>query len=267
MTMASSYVPDELPGGLEREIERLDVQVDLSWRKERSALERAGIADSRSLLEVGCGPGHVTRRLLDAAPHAVITAIDISSELLSRVPPSPRLRLHARSIYDLQSRNEFDFCVARFVLQHLESPPAALERILDVLVPGGTVALIEADAQMLALSEPYSPALSRIYGRAEALQMSRGGNRMLGRRLYRLLTEAGFIDVRHDAVIYHSDEIGLEPFAAQMTPDRLVPALRAGLITHEEMESVRAHHRAFFASAGSFVMMVGFIATGRKPPG
>jgi SAM-dependent methyltransferase len=261
---ASSYVPDELPGGLDRELDRLAIQLDLSWDEEVRILLRAGAASARKLLEVGCGPGFVTQRLLEVAPNATITAIDVRPELLARVPASERICLREQSLYDLDATGEFDFAVARLVLQHLDAPQVAVERMFDALAPGGVLVVIDVDAQMMMLSEPFARELVPIYARAERLQASRGGNRFVGRRLYRLLKDAGFDTVTHEAFIYHSDQRGLAAFEAQMSPDRLVAAARAGLITDAELRCVEEHHRRFFSSPDSFVLMAGFAATGRK---
>lgn len=260
----SSYIPEELPGGIEAEVERLAVQAALSRQEELRILQRAGIAEARAVLEVGCGPGLWTRQLLAWAPTATITAIDVRPELLARIDAAPRIRVREQSVFDLEPEAEFDFCVVRLVLQHLHAPGEALSKIFGALRPGGVVVVIDVDAQMMALSEPFARELVGIYAKAERLQVSRGGDRFIGRRLYRLLSAAGFSDVRHEAFVYHSDEHGLAPFAAQMSPARLVPALEAGMITPGEMAAVEEQHRRFFSSPESFVMMLGFAATGTR---
>jgi 2-polyprenyl-3-methyl-5-hydroxy-6-metoxy-1,4-benzoquinol methylase len=95
-------------------------------------LARAG--RPASVLEVGCGEGHVTARLARRFPDARVIGRDVSPEvvaLASRLHPG--LRFEARSIYEPGDGDErWDLVVACEVLEHLDDPDRALDAIARV---------------------------------------------------------------------------------------------------------------------------------------
>ncbi|MCC7235733.1 MAG: class I SAM-dependent methyltransferase [Bryobacterales bacterium] len=107
--------------------------------------------EAEALLDIGCGAGNYTLRLLDALPrlHSV-TAVDLSQPMLDRA----RLRvLAARAgiaweelrgdIRELDlGRGRFDFAVAAAVLHHLRGEGEwrmVFRKIHDALKPGGAL--------------------------------------------------------------------------------------------------------------------------------
>ena len=81
-----------------------------------------------------------------------------------------------------------------FVLEHLPRPVEALEALKAVLKPGGTITVIEGDHGS-AYFHPDSAAAREAIRCQVELQRAAGGNAMIGRELYPLLTAAGFRDV------------------------------------------------------------------------
>jgi hypothetical protein len=94
--------------------------------------------------------------------------------------------------------------------------------------------------------------------------MDRGGNKLIGRHLWRILQAAGFTDVNLDSFVYHSDELGIEPFLPQVDPERLRRALHHKQITLEEYALVVALHKKFMDAPDRYLMMCGFIGSGKK---
>jgi FkbM family methyltransferase len=95
----------------------------------------------RTVLEIGCGYGRITRRLAEAFPEAQITAVDISPDQLRNARAHcadflDRISFHE---YDIQSQeplpgDSFDTAIAVVTLQH--HPPdyvhSVVERLLHV---------------------------------------------------------------------------------------------------------------------------------------
>ena len=269
---AGSYRPEETKGGLEAEIERLRVQVELSWNEEKHQLIQLGLENGMSVLELGSGPGFLTERLLSLLPSSPITAVEINPELLAIATerltggPAWRLQLVEGSIFELDlPQNTYDFVIARFVFQHLENPVQAAKEALRLLRPGGLLVVVDVDTALWGITEPYFPQLYPIYQKAERLQPSRGGNRLIGRQLWRILKTAGFETPRLEVYAYHSDELGIKAFDSQMSPNRLLPALHAGLISAQEFEMVEAAYCKFLESPNAYVLMLGLMAHSTKP--
>ena len=89
-----------------------------------------------SILEVGCGEGHVTERLLESTT-ADIQATDLSESLVKeaalRLGNQSRLDISQLNIYDLEGEQyHSDVVVCCEVLEHLERPGEGLRLLAQV---------------------------------------------------------------------------------------------------------------------------------------
>ncbi len=89
------------------------------------------------VLEVGCGPGYSTKRIMEVLPKDTnILASDIEVENLQDAKKliGDKVSLSKESIYNLQIEdNSIDLLFALEVLEHLEDPEKALEEIKRVI--------------------------------------------------------------------------------------------------------------------------------------
>ncbi len=226
---------------LAQEAQRLQAQMALTWAAEAERLCSWGISESRALLELGSGPGCVTRELLAIAPQAHITALEIyprmcamAHDLLADMPPrwqSVNTSIMATSLPD----ESHDFALARYLFQHLSKPVEAAREVARVLKPGSPFVIIDIDEAWSILLDPPMPG-EREQRLVDAVQQAlQGGNRYVGRKLPRIMQSAGFRVAHFETVILHSDMIGYEPFLAALAPlsgtanDARAEALRAFL--------------------------------------
>ena len=100
----------------------------------------------RKVVEVGCGIGNFTERLLD---RDLVVAIDIERECVERL--KERYRNHSNLIaiagdaaHALREAARFhpDSCVCLNVLEHIEDDLEALQAMGSAIVPGGVVVLL-----------------------------------------------------------------------------------------------------------------------------
>ncbi|HTY52691.1 MAG TPA: methyltransferase domain-containing protein [Methanomicrobiales archaeon] len=154
------------------------------------------------VLEAGCGIGAQTVILAKGSPGARITSVDLSGSSLAvaaeRVEASGARNVEFRQADILAlpfDEGCFDHVFVCFVLEHLPDPARALASLHRVLAPGGTITVIEGDHGS-AFFHPDSGAARRAIACLVALQREAGGNALIGRELYPLLTGAGFRDVR-----------------------------------------------------------------------
>lgn len=84
----------------------------------------------RSVLEVGCGEGHVTARLADRLPNARVLGVDFSRAIVDEACEyHPALEFRVCSIYDAPSLGRWSLVVACEVFEHLDDPARALDAV------------------------------------------------------------------------------------------------------------------------------------------
>jgi SAM-dependent methyltransferase len=154
------------------------------------------------VLEAGCGIGAQTVILAAGSPRAAFTSLDVSARSLAeakrRVQEAgfTNVTFRQADIFDLPfPPGRFDHAFVCFVLEHLRNPGAALQALMRVLKPGGSVTVIEGDHGS-AYFHPDSERARHAIQCLIELQQRSGGDPLIGRRLFPLLVQAGFRDVR-----------------------------------------------------------------------
>ena len=165
-----------------------------------------GFPAGSAVLEVGCGVGAQTVSIAERSPGASLTAVDLSATSLAaarkrtRDAGLPDIAFARADVYALPhpagplAAATFDHVFVCFLLEHLPRPAEALRRLGLMLKPGGTITVIEGDHGS-AYFHPDSSAARDAIACQVALQRNAGGDALIGRRLYPLLTEAGYEDV------------------------------------------------------------------------
>lgn len=159
-------------------------------------------ARGRRVLEVGCGTGAQTVHLAANSPEADMVSVDISSVSLEQARHKVEAAGHRNvtfqraDLFDLPFADaSFDDLFVCFVLEHLAEPERALAAVRRVLRPGGSITVIEGDHGSW-YCHPQSEAASRAVQCLIEIQARLGGDSLIGRRIYPLLVDAGFADVR-----------------------------------------------------------------------
>ncbi|HEY8775537.1 MAG TPA: methyltransferase domain-containing protein [Gaiellaceae bacterium] len=194
---------------VEAELARLEAQAAIIWPKEAEVLRRQGLPVDARVLEVGCGPGFVTERLLRLVSEGSVTAIDNDPEMVTlarrRLGGFDPVEVLEASVLESGFEDAtFDAATARLVFQHLPDPEAALAELHRVLRPGARLFITDGDGGWGLLMDPEPPHLDEVAAAFERLRGERGGDLKIGRKLPRLLAEAGFADLALDVVAIHS---------------------------------------------------------------
>jgi trans-aconitate 2-methyltransferase len=120
----------------------------LGYADERSRpfvelISRVDLADPRRIVDLGCGPGHLTPVLRRRWPTAAIEGVDSSPEMIARAVAAntdPDVSYVEADLRDWKPTNPVDLVVSNAAFQwvpgHLEVSP----RLADQVAPGGVLA-------------------------------------------------------------------------------------------------------------------------------
>jgi SAM-dependent methyltransferase len=202
---AKSYVH----GYSDRETQRLHDQAGSV--RELFHHDTAYASGSR-VLEVGCGVGAQTVTLARNSPTATFISFDISRESLRKAQALVRqstarnVRFHRANLFAAPFRPAtFDHLFVCHVVEHLGDPVAALVCLRELLRNDGSVTVIEGDHGSCYF-HPESEESLRAWNCLIEVQARLGGNSLVGRELYPLLTMAGFRDVQVSPRMVYADE-------------------------------------------------------------
>ena len=163
------------------------------------------------VLEAACGVGAQTTILAKNSPGAEFVSIDISPDSLVKA----KLRVSHEGITNVTflqgdvfhlpyGPETFDHIFVCFLLEHLPDPLLSLKCMKEILRPGGTITFIEGDHGS-ALFFPDSMDAHKVIDCLVHLQREMGGNALIGRELWHLMTDAGFTKVAVSPRIVYAD--------------------------------------------------------------
>jgi len=163
-------------------------------------------------------------------------------------------------------RAAFDLATSRLVLVNVPQPEQIVAEAAALVRPGGWVAFHEAD-YVSHVCDPPSGAWSTLVELLQTYSARNGIDPLIGRKLPRLLREAGLIDVRVNPLIHvyppgHGRRSLLLDFSENLS-ERLV-AQR--LVGEPELAGLKADLSRHLADPNTLVVShLYFQAWGRKP--
>lgn len=154
------------------------------------------------VLEAGCGVGAQTKTIAPKNPNCQFISIDISVESVAQARRMANensiknVNFQEANIFELPFEDEyFDHIFVCFVLEHLPNPKTALKELKRVLKPKGTIMCIEGDHGSTYFY-PDSEAAQKAVQSQVLLQQKNGGDANIGRKLFPLLNQAGFEQIK-----------------------------------------------------------------------
>ena len=109
---------------------------DERTRPVRDLLAAVPATEIRRAVDIGCGPGNSTEVLAAAFPHAAITGVDRSPDMIDAARRRlPQFRFEAADIAAWDDPGPWDAMLANAALQWVPDHAALLPRLLAKLAP------------------------------------------------------------------------------------------------------------------------------------
>jgi ubiquinone/menaquinone biosynthesis C-methylase UbiE len=245
--------------------------------EEAAAFLLPDLRPGMRLLDVGCGPGSITRGLAERLAPGQVIGLDLSRETLAaaREEAAARglgnLQYEEGSVYQLPFPDgSFDVVYAHQVLQHLREPAAALREMLRVLRSGGLVAIRDVDWDTVAYW-PADPWIDRFIETHFKTWYRNGGEPRMGRRLRALFNAAAVSDLRITADVWCYATPAETVAWGDSYAERLLTspmggrAVEYGFASRSDLEAMAGAFRAWAVHPDAFWAFTQIAALARKP--
>ena len=100
-------------------------------------LARIDATDPATVVDLGCGPGTLTRLLAERWPAAHVHGVDSSAPMVARAEPGERLSFEVADLRDWRAREPVDVLVSNATLQWVPGHLELLPRLVGQVAPGG----------------------------------------------------------------------------------------------------------------------------------
>jgi len=228
------------------------------------------------LLDVGCGPGSITRGFAERLAPGQVIGLDLAGDILAaaRQDAAARglanLQYEEGSVYQLPFPDaSFDVVFAHQVLQHLREPGAALRELLRVVRSGGLVAVRDVDWGT-ASYWPADPWIDRFVEVHLKTFYRNGGEPRIGRQLRGLFNAADVTDLQITSSVWcyatpsETVEWGESYAERLLTSPMGERAVEYGFASRSDLEAMAAAFRAWAVHPDAFWAFIHVAALARK---
>lgn len=126
-----------------------DPQTYLAYADERSRpfgelVARIRVDDARRVVDLGCGPGHLSHVLRARWPRATVVGVDASAQMVAQAradDDDPRTRYELADLRTWRAVDPVDVLVTNAALQWVPGHLDLLPALQDAVGPGGALAL------------------------------------------------------------------------------------------------------------------------------
>lgn len=251
------------------EINRFQKMTEQDSFTIKKVLNNIDIPMYGSILDVGCGPGFVSKMISDLQPKAYVYGIDLEQRYVDFGNDflSDKMKLHfiQGNCNNLDFKNDsFDVTFSRYVFEHLDFPKVALNEMIRVTKPGGYICVVDWDCGF-NIYHP-KPLFMDKYDKCEQLfKLKYGGDRYFGRKIYKMFKGLNLKNVKviidSEVVDDKSREFFLECHKYFGHDEH--PFVTEGLMTNEEINSYYSDLEKIIMNDDSFISYSKIVVIGR----
>ena len=253
---------------------RLQQQAEELAEESAQFFDRIGLAPGSCVVEIGCGPQGCLELLSNrVGPLGSVVGVELSDHAVQLA----RSFLSERRLDNVEvrqgnaaetglPRESFDLATARLVLVNIPEPEKIVSEMAALVTPGGVVALHEAD-WIAHVCDPPLPAWDRLRQVLDHYAEAKGMDLYVGRRIPRLLRNAGLIEVQVNPLIHiYGPDHTRRPIFLDFVNNLRDRIVAEGLISQGEFAESIASVERHLSEPETLVVSHLFIqAWGRKP--
>jgi ubiquinone/menaquinone biosynthesis C-methylase UbiE len=253
---------------------RLQQQAQELAEESGRLFDQIGLAAGSRVVEIGCGPQGCLELLSNrVGPMGSVVGVELSDDAVQRAQSF----LSERRLDNVEvrqgnaaetglPRESFDLATARLVLVNIPEPEKIVAEMATLVRPGGVVALHEAD-WIAHVCDPPLPAWDKLRQVLDNYAEAKGMDLYVGRRIPRLLRNAGLIEVQANPLIHiYGPEHTRRPIFLNFVNNLRDRIVAEGLISQEEFAESVASVERHLGEPETLVLSHLFIqAWGRKP--
>ena len=247
-----------LLGDSPAEIRHLVEQADVYAYEANELFELIGVAANSTAIDVGCGVMGVLHLIAErVGPDGRVVGLDREAEMVEFGRKLAEQRGLAVEFIEADAtatglpHRAFDLVHARTLLLNVQNPEQILTEMVRIARPGGVVAVQEPDASAWNCDPPH-PVFDILRRAILSAYRRTGKDFSIGRRIARMLKDAGLLDVhvRATARVTHAGEY-YQTFLLTVAGLVREVIVKAGELTADEFESYTAALRAHLEAPGT----------------
>lgn len=194
---------------------RLQTQAEEFSSSTEESMMKLGIKPDMKVVDIGCGTGSVSFMIspmvgdlgqvvgVDSNQYAINYCNEIAR---SQGIKNAKFIISDATSLDFESHT-FDVSYSRFLFQHVKDASQALREMVRVTKPGGVVMVEDCDL-FTWLLYPKNESVSKLWHWYESIQLERGTDPEIGRKLYAMFLDEGLkpsVDVYSKSVYLSRD--------------------------------------------------------------
>lgn len=221
-------------------------------------LEKLPIKPADHILDVGCGDGSYTTKILKKIPEGKLVGIDRSLNMLQlarqKTATYPQFSVRQMDVLTMDYHDLFDYVVSFWCLQWCDDLARAYQKIYQALKPGGKLFTIIPsgdndpflDSIKAVISEGNFPELQQFKPPVDFMK-----HRELPNFIARLPFKTAEVEIKKHAIRLPSLDIfrkfvnGLAYFQGQI-PDALIAKLNEAIVHAYDLDCQRKHHGEYW---------------------
>ena len=194
---------------------RLQTQAEEFSSSTEESMMKLGIKPDMKVVDIGCGTGSVSFMISPMVGElGLVVGVDSNQYAINYCNEiaqgngilNTKFMISDATNLDFES-HIFDVSYSRFLFQHLKAASEALREMVRITKPGGLVMVEDCDL-FTWLVYPKNESVSKLWHWYESIQIERGTDPEIGRKLYAMFLDEGLepsVDVYSKSVYLNRD--------------------------------------------------------------